>query len=1046
MDETSIPKVFISSTLEDLQPFREKAREAILRLGWVPIDCGYWPAGGNPPLATCLERVDDADVVVAIVAHRHGWTPADQPAGEYKSITRLECERAKAKGIEGIPFLVDEKATWEGLVKETDRINEAPTDKIAEVAAEVGRNVTALKHFKAWLDQIGTRKTFSNPDQLATEVLHALKEWGERSGLKGSAARSDRRSQDQLGQQINAYLRWLRARTESIELRGIERAGGAPVVLLPLETAYVPLRAKSMPRLGEAEELVAARRRPSRKRRTKPGEEKSTGHEADILLNEVLGLGNRLVIVGGPGSGKTTVLLHMAWAIASSRLSGEPDPARSRLGLSLAPAELPLPIFVPLASFARYRRSLPANAPASAKRLDCFISHYLTEMHGDFDLPADFFVQLLNDGRNVLLLLDGLDEVANENERADVRAAVENLVSGRDAMRVVVTCRTVAYRSGRTALGAKFRELTVQPLDPEQHIAPMVRQAYACIYPNDSTLCADRIKDLLAGIQRLEAERRARLGEHADVLVDSPLMVRLLLIVHFNNRTLPDERADLFDKAVNALLQVDYAHEQSVATELSTDWKLFRDMAQHLALHMHQQGRDQGREIEEPALKKALSDDAEFKPRIDDFLSHSRQRGSVLEEREGVYRFIHLAFQEFLVARYLREVTGAEGREAILAALTDRLEDSWWREPILLLAGYMGVNAAKSARDFLAALAGAGKTANAQLAAAELAGAAAAEWRESGEVTRAACAGRIVEMLNEAKTLADSRPIVRARAGDALARVGDPRFDRDRFFLAADEMLGFVHIPDDPDFRIGTRKADAKRVAEIIGGDVSRDEFNDELTPTPEFYITRHPVTVAQFRAFVEDAHFEVGDAALRDPDGRPVRYVNWYDALAYCRWLHEKVATSSALKGSVATLVREHGWRVTLPSELEWEKAARGGLSNAVFSWGDTPDPNRANYSDTGIGDTSAVGCFPANGFGLFDMIGNVWEWTRSRYGDYPYRAEDGREPAQPDTGDLMVLRGGSWRYLRDHARCACRYWLPPVSRFGHLGFRVVLCASPVA
>ena len=232
-----------------------------------------------------------------------------------------------------------------------------------------------------------------------------------------------------------------------------------------------------------------------------------------------------------------------------------------------------------------------------------FISHHLISKQADFDLPADFFVQLLKDGRDVLLLLDGLDEVANENERAEVRQSVEELVHGRKALRVVVTCRTIAYRSGRTALGADFREIAVQPLDFEQHIAPMVRQAYACIYPHDAALRAERANDLLGGIQRLEAERRARLDKQAEALVDSPLLVRLLLIVHFNNRKLPDERAELFEKAINALLQVDYGREESDIRELSTDWKPYRDMAQHLAFHMHQQGRDQGREIEELALK-----------------------------------------------------------------------------------------------------------------------------------------------------------------------------------------------------------------------------------------------------------------------------------------------------------------------------------------------------------------------------------------------------------------------------------------------------------
>jgi formylglycine-generating enzyme required for sulfatase activity len=1051
-----MPKVFISSTLEDLEAFRAKALEAILRLGWVPIDCRYWAAGGNPPLETCLQKVDDADVLVAIVAHRHGWTPPDQPAGEHKSITRLECERAREKGVEVIPFLVDERAHWDNKLTETHRINDAPAEKINEVAAEVARNVIALKYFKAWLEKVSTRKIFANADQLCTEVLHALKQWGEHRGLKESAGGFTLPVEGRIQQQITAYLRWLRSRTESIELRGIERAGGAPVVLLPLETAYVPLRARPMPRLGETEELMSAHGRRSRKRRTAPDEHESPGREADIELKEVLGLGNRLVIVGGPGSGKTTVLLHMAWAIASSRLSGQPDPARSRLGLSSAPAELPLPIFVPLASFARYRRGLPPNAPAEEKRLDRFILHYLKERHADFALPTDFFAKLLYEGRDILLLLDGLDEVANENERAEVRQSVEDLVSGREAMRVVVTCRTVAYRSGRTALGANFRELSVQPLDPEQHIAPMVRQAYACIYPNDATLRADRARDLLAGIRRLEDDRRARPAEGAGALVDSPLMVRLLLIVHFNNRTLPDERADLFDKAVNALLQVDYAHEQSVATELSTDWKLFRDMAQHLAFHMHQQGRDQGREIEEQALKKALREESEFQPRIDDFLRHARERGGVLEEREGAYRFIHLAFQEFLVARYLREVVGAEGREKILSFLGDRLEDPWWREPVLLLAGYMGANAAKSARDFLGALAKAGKSADEQYAAAELAATAAAEWRESGEQTRKSCAVSVVEILSDAKALQDSRPITRARAGDALARVGDPRFDRERFDLPADDMLGFVRISADPEFRIGTRKADGKRVSEIIGHGVPDDEINDAITPTPEFCIACYPVTVAQFRAFVEAKKFKIGDEnALRNPDNRPVRYVSWHEALGYCEWLNEVLTGSPLLEYSeIARLVREGGWRVALPSELEWEKAARGGLTGAVFSWGDSPDPNRANYADSEIYDTSSVGCFPPNGFELYDMLGNVWEWTRSLWGThwekpkfaYPYRADDPKREALNAGNDVLrVLRGGSWDCSRDSARCASRLRLGPDLRLGYIGFRVVLCSAPV-
>jgi hypothetical protein len=119
-------------------------------------------------------------------------------------------------------------------------------------------------------------------------------------------------------------------------------------------------------------------------------------------------------------------------------------------------------------------------------------------------------------------------------------------------------------------------------------------------------------------------------------------------------------------------LQVDYGREEDDRRELAADWKVFRDMAQHLAFHLHQQGPDQGREIEERELAKALRQEPEFAPCIEAFLTHARQRGSVVEERNRTYRFIHLAFQEFLVARYLAEVTGRDSREAVPTVLDDR--------------------------------------------------------------------------------------------------------------------------------------------------------------------------------------------------------------------------------------------------------------------------------------------------------------------------------------------------------------------------------------
>lgn len=176
-------KVFVSSTAEDLKAHREAARDAVLAAGMLPVMMEYFAASGEkPPLAACLAKASETDVLLVIVAHRYGWVPPDQPEGQHKSITRLECEKAVLEGKEVLAFLVDEKHPWPEAEREAYRLTEAMQNGSDDDALyqEVRRNVGLLKEFKAWLNGRGIRDTFTTPQDIRRCVAEALNEWKER--------------------------------------------------------------------------------------------------------------------------------------------------------------------------------------------------------------------------------------------------------------------------------------------------------------------------------------------------------------------------------------------------------------------------------------------------------------------------------------------------------------------------------------------------------------------------------------------------------------------------------------------------------------------------------------------------------------------------------------------------------------------------------------------------------------------------------------------------------------------------------------------------
>jgi formylglycine-generating enzyme required for sulfatase activity len=311
---------------------------------------------------------------------------------------------------------------------------------------------------------------------------------------------------------------------------------------------------------------------------------------------------------------------------------------------------------------------------------------------------------------------------------------------------------------------------------------------------------------------------------------------------------------------------------------------------------------------------------------------------------------------------------------------------------------------------------------------------------------------RLVDLIRQGRLSA----VERAAAGRTLARLDDPRFRADTWYLPDEPLLGFVEVPAGP-FLMGTREEDIPTLLEQFGGEREWYEWEvprHEVT-LPAYYVARYPVTNAQYLAFVTDTGHRppTADIDLAPPyewrDGQPpshllnapVVLVTWYDAQAYCSWLTEQLRTWEGVPEPLARLLHEEDWVVRLPTEAEWEKAARGSDSR-IFPWGDEPDPNRANYGDSGIGSTSAVGCFPggASPYGVLDMAGNVWEWCHSLYQSYPYKQEDGREDSGAE--GARVLRGGSFNSNERYVRCAFRGGDYPVDGYNGYGFRI--CVAP--
>lgn len=781
-------------------------------------------------------------------------------------------------------------------------------------------------------------------------------------------------------------------------------------------------------------------------------QQQSSSHQLPVALEtrqlgvlEAIRDHRHLVLLGDPGSGKSTVLSNLALCLAAQRL--EPDGEWSQW-LSVWPTQEidVVPVLITLRELARTALSDPREAEPGY--IWDFIANRLKAQNLVFAEEA--LQDCLENGR-AILLFDGLDEIPTQQQRTFIRDAVAACARRYGQCRIVVTCRTLSYQEPNWRL-SNFHSEVLAPFNEEQ-IDRFIASWYAELarLGNVESGAMTRITQHLQ-----HALRRSDLWQ----LASNPLLLTVMALIHTHKGRLPEARALLYEETVDLLLwrweQIKMRGEDDspqlrnlLAAIDRTDVDLKRILWQ-LAFDIHQQdGTDEANtvaDISESRLQRML---IELHPdRSRDWAyqvveAMKLRAGLLVEYAPEVYRFPHRTFQEYLAGAHL-------STQPDFPQLATRLvcEGAVWREAVLLAAGrlvYLNGDTSKPLA-LAAELCPAKSTdTNAAWYKAWLAGDVLLEMGRNrvldsalGQELDARVRERFVSLLRKGAL----QPVERATAGNTLGRLDDPRFRPDAWYLPDEPLLGFVEIPAEP-FLMGSNPHHDT-------GALENEQPQHELH-LPDYFIARYPVTVQQFYTFVEETDYNwKSNSQSQSELNHPVVDVSWNDALAYCDWLTMRLRDWKKTPKSLAILLGKGG-RIALPSEAEWEKAARG-TDGSRYPWGDDPDPNRGNYFDTGLPATSAVGSFPrgASPYGVQECSGNVWEWTSSLWKEdrYPYLEEASawtqRETLKSNRRALRVIRGGSFADGAGSVRCALRGKLYAGSVNDVIGFRIVLTALP--
>ncbi len=981
-----VPVVFISSTVEDLRPYRDAVAQAAREAGFLARMCEDWAARGDrPPLEVCLQEVDGADLVIALVAHRYGWVPANQTDSEPKSITWLECKRAKDTPIEVLAFVVDERHPWDEKLKESYQATLA-AEKLArgetvlpDVFLTIPKNIQRLGAFKAWLGEGLLRAKFSTPESLRSEALKAIYEWRQRHPEAFPSSTGDAVGPAD----PTSYLRDLLAKTRHIDIRGLETGSGR-AHRFEIEQLYMTLTTANPG--GEAMPKMGAQTR---------GED-FRASVGPAPLQKALSI-QKLVVLGDPGSGKSTFLRRVASTLCQELLGLAPGAAKNRLGLS----EVLFPVLVRFGGLDDFIEKAMKDgndghpvARDAATWLPLFLGRSCKDNH--LGLDRKFFTEKLKRGE-AIVLLDGLDEAPTAAARKRLAKLVENCAGAFGKCRFVATCRPPAYEG--EAVLPDFEVARIDPLGDDA-IETFLQRWCEALYAGSPSEKESHGTELLRAVKAPGIRR----------LAQNPVMLTALAVIHWNEKRLPEERADLYESIVRWLSQA----REDRPGRAKPDVCVAR--LQELALAMLDQAKGRQTQVPKRWAAEAIAGEWRGRPKKDAvaaaerFLDEEEVDSGIVVGRGNEVAFWHLTFQEFLAARAIA-ARDDDQQKSLLSEPADKLYRAEWRAVVTLLGGVFHRQGRQKVDRLVATLLDTlGKKAS--LAdKARCVGLLGAVLRDLAAKQYEPADGRYREVREDVFKVFEKRqsasiPVkVRIEAAEALGR-DDPR-------LAPDYSDRWIEIPGGK-FWMGSQKEDPKKP----NYDPETTQYDGPVREAMvgSFRIARWPVLVGEYGRFVEEESyrkedlwkaggFEKFEAPEKWADqllypNRPVVGVSWYEAKAYAAWA-----------------------KARLPTEEEWERAARG-TEGRKYPWGkESCDEDRLNFAGN-VGHPTPPGVYPLGDTpeGVHDMAGNVWEWCDSVY-----------------QGERRVLRGGSWASETGFARAAIRGWSDPDDRVGYIGLRLV-------